>query len=31
MNNSMGATLNPQMSPDGYNINALGEDITQQL
>lgn len=31
MNNSMGATLNSQMSPDGYNINALGEDITQQL
>ena len=31
MNNPMGATVNSQMSPDGYNINALGEDITEQL
>ena len=31
MNNPTGATLNPQMSPDGFNINALGEDINIQL
>jgi replicative DNA helicase len=31
MNNPMGATLNPQMSPDGYNINTLGEDINTQF
>ena len=31
MNNPTGATLNPQMSPDGYTINALGEDINIQL
>lgn len=31
MNNPMGATLNPQMSPNGYNINTLGEDINTQF